>query len=110
MQQNGIGKCRLSRDVIQFGRQYSSSGSGDVGRGKGYEQAAALAMWWNHVYCDGPSKGSEVMYMHYIYHLVSKYVVEGQLEHSHHAKLDPSLYQTSPSQPQEGKVDPHSGI
>ena len=26
----------------------SSSGSGGVERGKGYEQTEALAMWWNH--------------------------------------------------------------
>ena len=29
----------------------SSSGSGGAERGKGYEQTAALAMWWNHVTC-----------------------------------------------------------
>ena len=28
----------------------SSSDSGGVERGKGYEQAAALAMWWNHAW------------------------------------------------------------
>ena len=37
------GVCRLSRDVIQ-------SGSGGVERGKGYKQAAAFGMSWNHAW------------------------------------------------------------
>ena len=42
----------------------SSSGSGGVERGKGYEQAAVLAMWWNHArHVDKVYEGKLVCYI-----------------------------------------------
>ena len=59
-----VWKCRLSRcHPVWYSLGSSSSGSGCVERGKGYEQAAALTMWRIHAWHANEAEGKLVRFI-----------------------------------------------